>query len=596
MTHTLRIAGPSGELVREIESGTRLMDALSAAGAPANAPCGGKGLCGKCRVKVTGDAGPYGEPEMRLLTPAEREAGVRLACVARVVGDLRVESLDRSDGGQVMTDGVASADELDPPASIVALTLPPPTLDDQRADCERLLGALGDADVDAAVLPKLPGAVRAERTHVALFRGGRAPRVTDLSGSPLRNLGVAVDVGTTTMAAYLIDLSSGAQLATCACLNPQRRHGGDVISRADFAGTPGGLKALQSLVVGAIDDLIARMLAEANADAGDVRHVVTVGNTIMMHLLAGLPVKNIAVLPFAPVYARSFDVAAADVGLSLPGARLTLSPCIAGYVGADTIAAILACDMDTSPGLSLMIDIGTNGEIALGGAERMMCCSAAAGPAFEGAQIRCGSGATAGAIDRVRFVDGVINHTTIGGGMSRSICGSGLVDAVAGMLREGIVDETGRIDEDEAPDDYARFLFDVDNKPALSLDGRFENGVFLCQKDLREVQLAKSAIAAGIAVLMERMGATFADITQLYLAGGFGNYIDRDGAMAIGLLPRELAGRIRPVGNAAGAGARRMLISRSALSRAEAIRSRAGYVELSSCPEFQDLFVENMMF
>lgn len=596
MTYTVHITGPIEELERQAESGARLMDVLSAADAPANAPCGGKGLCGKCRVKVSGNAGSFAESEMRLLTPSERAAGIRLACAATVLDNLTVEALDRSDGSQVLTEGVGSSDELDPPSKVVTLILPPPTLADQRADCERLLPALGDAEVDTAVLGKCPDAVRASETHVALFRGGRVPRVTDLSTSPLRNLGAAIDVGTTTMAAYLIDLETGALLSTRTCLNPQRRHGGDVISRADFAGTPEGLKALQTLVVGAMDELVSGMLAAAGAAANDVRQVVAVGNTIMMHLLAGLPVKNIAVLPFAPVYVRGFDVAATDLGLHLPVARVTLSSCVAGYVGADTIAAILACDMDVKPGLSLMIDIGTNGEIALGSAEKLLSCSAAAGPAFEGAQIRCGSGATAGAIDRVQFVNGLVSHTTIGGGMSRSICGSGLVDAVAGMLREGIVDETGRIDEDEAPDTYARFLFDVDGKPALSLDGRFESGVFLCQKDLREVQLAKAAIAAGVSVLMERIGATFADIDRLYLAGGFGNYIDRDSAMAIGLLPKELAGRIQPVGNAAGAGARRMLVSRDASERAEAIRRRAGYVELSNCPEFQDLFVENMMF
>jgi uncharacterized 2Fe-2S/4Fe-4S cluster protein (DUF4445 family) len=320
--------------------------------------------------------------------------------------------------------------------------------------------------------------------------------------------------------------------------------------------------------------LIEEMRARANVEAGEIRHVALVGNTIMMHLAAELSVRYIATLPFVPVYAATRNVEAKKLGLSYENAVVTLGPCVAGYVGADTVAAVVACGLDAPGEAALMIDIGTNGEIALRVGDRMWCCSAAAGPAFEGAHIRCGSGAVDGAIDSVKIVDGAPVVTTIGGKKAASICGSGIVDAVAELLREEIVDETGRMEEDFP----------------------LADGVFICQKDIREVQLAKAAIAAGIGVLADAAGIEISDIKKLYLAGGFGNYIDKKSACEIGLLPIELLDRIEPVGNAAGTGARMMIADRSALVRAEEVRRRMKYIELSASADFQERFADSMLF
>jgi len=327
-----------------------------------------------------------------------------------------------------------------------------------------------------------------------------------------------------------------------------------------------------------------------------VRHVLCVGNPIMQHLMLGLPVDAIAVMPFAPVFSKEYTLPAAEAGLgSLPGAMLTMAPLIAGYVGGDTLAAALACDMDQYDGVALLIDIGTNGEIMLGGKGEMLCCSTAAGPALEGAHIRCGTGGVAGAIDHVKLSDGV-EYTTIGSAPAIGLCGSGLVDCVAGLLETGALDEAGRLDADAFPEPLKAHIGQIDGKCALRLTGTGDEGVVLTQRDIREVQLAKAAIAAGIEVLMRELGIGFGDISRLYLAGGFGNYMDVGSACRIGLLPTELRGVVAPIGNAAGVGAQRLLRNRDNARRVEALRKRTRSVELSQNPDFQDLFIERMMF
>jgi uncharacterized 2Fe-2S/4Fe-4S cluster protein (DUF4445 family) len=351
------------------------------------------------------------------------------------------------------------------------------------------------------------------------------------------------------------------------------------------------------MVCAALTEMTGDMLSARESRLCDVKHAVIAGNTIMMHLLGGLPVKYIAELPFIPVYTKGFDAAARDLRLhALTRARVTFAPCVSGYVGADTIAALLACGMDSDQGVSMLIDIGTNGEIVLNGEGRILCCSAAAGPAFEGAHIRCGSGAVSGAVDHVRFNDGSIEITVIENAAPESICGSGIVDAVACMLLNGVIDETGRFDVGNVPKEYAPFMFEAQGGPAFTLDCEFERGVYISQRDLREVQLAKAAIAAGIEVLIRELGVSFDQIDRLYLAGGFGNYIECGSAVTIGLLPAEIGGCVMPMGNAAGAGAQLMLMDRMALLRAEKLRERIEYIELSAHKDFQELFVEKMLF
>lgn len=571
-----------------------LMQVIQRAGAALNAPCGGNHSCGKCRVRIlSGEIAEACAEEKRLLSEAELADGWRLACAVMGPGEWQVEIPSQDGGARVLTDGADKEALLNPASTVECVRIEKPSLEDARSDAERIIGQT------ACPLPLLRTLTKlvheCEQVYVHRMAGFG---ISACSAEKIGNLGVAVDVGTTTMAAYLIDLESGRQLSCASRMNPQRSFGGDVISRADYAGASvENLDRMQHIVCGSVERMTEQMLKECGRSKNDVRHIVCVGNTIMMHLFAGLETGYITRSPFTPVYKRSLTVKAQELNMGFENALVTVGACVAGYVGADTLAAVLACGMNASDELSLLIDIGTNGEIVLGNREKMLCCSAAAGPAFEGAHIRCGSGAQDGAVDHVRIVSGEVDISVLGGGEAKSICGSGLVDAVAQMVEAGIIDETGRIDEDEIPEEYEERLFDFEGNPAFSLSGEAEEGVFISQQDVREVQLAKAAIAAGVQVLVNEMGVEFEDIHRLYLAGGFGNYIDRDSAVMIGLLPAEMQGKIVPVGNAAGTGAKMMLKNRDAWQTTDnELLVRMRYVELSARADFQELFVDKMMF
>lgn len=381
-------------------------------------------------------------------------------------------------------------------------------------------------------------------------------------------LGVSVDVGTTTLAAYLVERSTGRVLASDARLNPQRPHGADVISRLSFAiDSEENAALLQREILAAIDEMTRSMLERAGRAGEEIRCRALVGNTVMMHLLGGYPARPLAFAPFTPAYTALHEK-------ELGGVRTILGGCISGYVGADTLAAALACGLDERDENAMLIDIGTNGEIMLKKDGRCFACSCAAGPAFEGAHIACGTGAVAGAIDHARVENGEIVYTTIGGGEATGICGSGLIDLTAALLDRGDITPMGR----------------------MAGDVRLSERVYLARSDIREVQLAKAAIASGIRILAEQAGAALADIERVYLAGGFGNFIGLDSACRIGLLPAALRAKIVPVGNAAGSGSVRLLVSEQARRRAEALRQATRCVELAATPDFNDVYTDELLF
>lgn len=381
-------------------------------------------------------------------------------------------------------------------------------------------------------------------------------------------LGVSVDVGTTTLAAYLVERSTGRVLASDARLNPQRPHGADVISRLSFAiESEENAALLQREILAAIDEMTRSMLERAGRAGEEIRCRALVGNTVMMHLLGGYPARPLAFAPFTPAYTALHEK-------ELGGVRTILGGCISGYVGADTLAAALACGLDERDENAMLIDIGTNGEIMLKKDGRCFACSCAAGPAFEGAHIACGTGAVAGAIDHARVENGEIVYTTIGGGEATGICGSGLIDLTAALLERGDITPMGR----------------------MAGDVRLSERVYLARSDIREVQLAKAAIASGIRILAEQAGAALADIEKVYLAGGFGNFIGLDSACRIGLFPAALRAKIVPVGNAAGSGSVRLLVSEQARRRAEALRQVTRCVELAATPDFNDVYTDELLF
>lgn len=414
-----------------------------------------------------------------------------------------------------------------------------------------LASVTGDATVDLS----------AEEVASVIEDGGEMPAFTP---NPLgQSYGTALDIGTTTMVLRLYSLTDGKLLSAKSCLNPQRRFAADVIGRMT-ASLNGEAETLKALVRGAEEKLLEAACGEAGISRGDIDARVVTGNTTMLYLYTGRDPESLARVPFAADCLFGFD----EDGVSFP-------PCFSAYVGADTSCAVLASGMTESAATSLLVDLGTNGELALWHNGHLYCCSTAAGPAFEGASVSCGSMSIGGAIDKVWIENGAMRVHVIGDGEAKSICGSGLIDAVACLLKLGLINRTGRMSGRE-----------VEIAP----------GVMLTQKDIREIQPAKSAILSGIETLLAQTGLKFGDIETLYLAGGFGKHIDVANAVRIGLIPQEFSDRVRVLGNAALAGASMLLLDKTQRARAQALCKDSTEVSLASGSRFSDFFIGNMVF
>jgi uncharacterized 2Fe-2S/4Fe-4S cluster protein (DUF4445 family) len=407
-------------------------------------------------------------------------------------------------------------------------------------------------------------------------------------------LGVAVDIGTTTVVAHLTSLKTRERLATASGVNAQRPYGADVISRIQYCSANGHAQ-LTGLIRAQLRDLISRACSSAGAAPRDISLVSIAGNTIMEHLAAGLSPVGMGVAPFAPLSLFGGELPAGDdLGVS-PEASVYFAPAISSYVGGDITAGMLAAGLDDTGGPCVYIDIGTNGEIAMKLGDRYICCATAAGPAFEGAEISMGMAAVPGAVNHVAWDGAAVNFTTIGDAPAEGFCGSGLLDALALLVRTGAVDETGRLlPRGEAAGAIAEYLDVADGKNIF----RVAQGCDVCMDyaDVRKLQLAKSAIAAGIQTLMIHAGIGEGDVDSFVLAGGFGSYMDKDSAAAIGLFPKAFLPVARVVGNTAGEGAALALCSAEAREKLAAIREKCEYIELSTSPVFNEQFVEQMMF
>ncbi len=602
MTRAIRFIRGSSTTNAEAESGSVLAAAVFAAGLEGlETPCGGKGLCGKCRVRlIEGELSPPGPEESSHLSAAELEAGVRLACLARVAGtDLAVE-LPEPGQASLATEGPETGFPLDPPVRVVEVELGPPLMGAGNDDESRLLAALAAAATAATAAPKrialgaLSDLARLGREPGRLGAVVEGESVIGLRPAGRRVLGLGVDLGTTSIACRLVDLDTGHSLGQAAALNEQRRFGADVISRIEAA-SGGSLRELRDLAASRIASMAADLAHKALAEERDIVSIAVAGNPTMLHLLAGVSPQGIARAPFVPAFSGLRIEDAAALGLApAPGCAAILLPGIAAYVGADIVAGMASIGLREMPGRSLFLDLGTNGEIAIGGRDGILCCAAAAGPAFEGAGIEMGCVGSAGAIDSAWLEDGRLRVSTIGEAPAIGVCGSGLVSAIAALLDASLVDSTGRIaDEDEArklPAQLASRLADNERGRLVFLDE--DRRVYLSQADIRAAQLAKAAIAAGIDVLVARGPAP----DKVFLAGGFGSFVDPRAAARIGLIPPELADRAVAVGNASLAGAAAALLSRRALEAASELGRSSGYIELSGSAEFNAAYVERMIF
>ncbi|MHC4889002.1 MAG: ASKHA domain-containing protein [Planctomycetota bacterium] len=421
------------------------------------------------------------------------------------------------------------------------------------------------------------------------------------SAAPI--FGVAVDIGTTTVVAKLIDMTDGRCLATEAELNPQSRYGDDVISRITYVETDAKLAELHKTIINCVNELTARLCKQAGVEAENIYEVTVVGNTTMNHIFLKLPVKQLGRAPYKAFCLDAKDTPADDMALQInPAGNIHTAGNIAGFVGSDTTAVALAVDIDSAEEMTLAVDIGTNGELVLGTGDKLYAASCAAGPALEGARITCGSRAAEGAIEAVVAGEDDIVLDVIGDCPPRSICGSGLIDAVAVLLELGIVDASGRFVSastlaDSVPVAIAsRIRIEIGEPVFILTDSTDAETVFLTQKDIRQVQLAKAAIRAGIKLLERKLAISDADIQQIFLAGAFGNYIRRESALRIGLLPDVPAERIHFVGNAANAGAQMILLSRHCREKAKELACKIEYVEIAHEKYFEAVFADCMSF
>jgi len=419
-----------------------------------------------------------------------------------------------------------------------------------------------------------------------------------------RILGVAVDIGTTTVVTTLLDMRTGGVLATAAQSNPQGTYGADVVSRISHAATDQGLAELHTLVIQCVNDLIGRLCSKAAVSRNDIYEMCVVGNTTMNHLFLKLPVTQLGQAPYKAYSLECRDLSPAAAGIRInPNGNIRTVENIAGFVGSDTVGVALATGIDSADCVTLAVDIGTNGELVLNCAGRLYAASCAAGPALEGARIHCGSRAVEGAIEAVVLNDGDIEAEVIGGKSARSICGSGLIDAVALLLDLGIVDSTGRLATAELRDKtlpaaIASRLFEYEGEPAflLARDQGSGREVFLTQADIREVQLANGAIRAGIRILEKATGVDNCGIEQVLLAGAFGNYIRPNSALRLKMLASVPAERVKFVGNAASAGAQILLVSSRCRRQARELANRIEYVEIAHAAQFGEIFAESMLF
>jgi uncharacterized 2Fe-2S/4Fe-4S cluster protein (DUF4445 family) len=607
-------AGPARERSAPARPGDTVLDVARRAGIDVVATCGERGRCRSCRVKVLkGACPPATIMDQVQLGHEEVQERFRLSCQMPVIGDstMLIAPPKSESGHKVLGIGRrAREDSVRLDSGVIKECVDVALPDDenhQSSDAEAILRALSariTAPIPAEILRKIPEAVRAQRSRIT---------VTSLLGEIIevqpgdttdQKLGMAFDIGTTSIVGSLLNLDTGEELASVGGMNPQSPFGADLMSRIAYIQEDAKrLQTLRAKVLGAINDYVREACTIAKADPQNVHKVVVVGNTCMHHIFLGINPTYVGLAPYAPSVRDPLVLKGSDVPLkAIPNARVCLLPIIAGFVGADTVAAALATRIYESEEMRCLVDIGTNGEVVMGHRGRLLACSAPAGPALEGGQIRHGMRGALGAIERVAIEDDV-KLQVIGGVEPIGICGSGLIDAVAAMLNAGILTRRGlirfesRANFPPAIRDRLRHVRERDEFVLSWADGTGgAEDITLNQSDIRQLQLAKGAICSGVMLLQRVLGIRTDEIREIYLCGGFGNYINTGSALRIRLLPDVGIDRITYFGNAAGMGAQMALLSETERARANSLAREIEHVAMATHPEFQDVFVEALEF
>ena len=598
----------------DFASGKNLMEIMLDACLFIDNACGGKGLCGKCRVKVCeGSVSEAGETERGILKAEELEQGVRLACLARPEGDITIELLQKEKKHDVLASGYMPDFEFEQDIVKVPVTIHKPTLADQTPFENQIIeqvgadavvghdGATGYLGFDYTALsesPMLPG------EYTAVIHNGKviALEPGDTTDSVY---GVAIDIGTTTVVCSLIDMKTGEELGHASEINAQKFFGLDVLTRITYEieNPEDGREKLQKAIVGSINKMV-KSVCDRNGLAQDQIYEISVGaNCTMMHMLMGVDARPIGKAPFAPVFARAKDVKASDIGLkAAPGARLYCLPSVSAYIGADIVAGAYVCDLRHRKGNVMFIDIGTNGEIVLAANGHLMSCSCAAGPALEGMNISSGMRAAEGAIEDIHINEDGIDLKVIGDCEPAGICGSGILTVTKELLRTGIVRKTGafvkagKFDEDDYRSKYIAVDEEGKRSFIMTEGGDGTEPLYITQGDIRQVQLAKGAILSGFMALLKKAGIGMADLDKVLIAGQFGAHLPAESITGTGILPFEVEDRIEYVGNTSKTGAYMALMSGTVKRQMEELAHDMDYLELGATDNYERLLSECLIF
>lgn len=604
-----------------IPTGTLILDALKQTDIIIPTVCGGKGSCGKCKILVSPQDSIPNSSEQKWLTEEEIKKGFRLACQTRLrqnsVITLPVDNKKNNTcqtiNSKIKTHFLSNNFKSSPQIKKIFIKLRPPTLLDQCSDWARIKRELENTiqdnnhkwEIPIDLLVKIPGFLRENdfRITLVLFKDD----IIAIEPGDTKNdiYGIAFDIGTTTIAGYLLDLSTFKTIAITASDNPQRIYGDDVISRIDFSQQDySGRTKLQKKLITVLNQMTLSLAQNAEINYQQIYIAAMVGNTCMQHFLWGLPTENIAISPYIPVINDSIlkeSINLPDLCLTAH-AKIYTAPSISAYIGGDIIADMVDISFWQKRGNNLIVDLGTNGEIALNTGGKIWACSAAAGPAFEGARISSGMRADYGAIDRVKVTTEKLEYHVIGESKVVGICGSGIIDLIAGLLKLKIIQPNGRLlKQEECPDPISYKIKErivQDNKFLLASAKESISGepIYLTQKDIREIQLAKGAVAAGIRILLKEANIEDNDIDEIVLTGAFGNIINTASAIKIGIIPAISSGKVKSIGNAAGQGAEKLLLSETLRDIAEQLSKKVSYVELSSHSDFQNIFTDSLFF
>lgn len=598
--------------VTRVPPGMTIFNAANWIGLPIDSTCGAKGTCGKCKVRILHGYNGSTAADRRIFSEEELEQGWRLSCRSEAQEDVVCEVPRLMGNPKAALMGFDRHVILNANVHKIPLSLPVPSLEDQRSDFTRVRDALAPegyaVEASLNLLRQLPRVLREHSWQVTAVVVGHELVSVEGGDTSARAYGLSFDIGTTTVVGMLLDLSSGAPVSVLSALNGQAVYGADVISRISHTMMHAdGLEQLNGAVLGTMNGLIAQLLEEGEVEPHEVYEVVTAGNATMQHLLLGVDPEAIGLEPFIPGMEEIVQVSAQDAGLNiLPQAQVHCLPYLGAYVGADLVAGLLATGLAQNEGVRLLVDVGTNGEIILGSAARTVATAAPAGPAFEGAQIQDGMRASEGAIEAITISGDEVRLQVIGDVPPIGLCGSGLLDAVAQLRLSGLMLPSGRfVKESEAealvgPDLARRIVTDEDGRRSFVLAWAEESGgekpIVLTQRDVRELQFAKGSIAGGIEVVMQELGVRADELVEIFLAGSFGNYINPQSARIIGLVPPVPVERIKAVGNAAGEGAKIALLSFREREVARSLPSIVEYHELSGRDDFNDSFLAVLQF